>query len=88
MKTYKVVASLDYQIEADDENDAIQKAEKRLVDEIENNGHGLTEIFSFNAEEQEEINEYRLCVSCQNSLHESEIDSSGRCEGCQLQDKE
>ena len=35
-----------------------------------------------------EENKFALCVSCQNSFHQKELDDSGRCEGCQLQDRE
>jgi len=53
-KKYNVVFSINYEVEADEECDAIDKAEQLLVDEFDNLHCGLTEIFGVIAEEKEE----------------------------------
>mgnify|MGYP000864506781 FL=1 len=52
MKTFNVVITTSYIIEAEDENDALQTAEEYLHDDIEM--EHLTQTFSFSAEELEE----------------------------------
>ena len=42
MKKYNVVFSLSYEVEAEEESEAIDKGEKMLVDEIGNLHWGLT----------------------------------------------
>ena len=49
----------------------------------------LKDSLDFNTEIEElENNNFRLCGSCQNSFKEEELNSSGLCEGCQLQNRE
>jgi len=49
----------------------------------------LKNSLGFNTKIEElENNNFFLCSSCQNSFKEEELNSSGLCEGCQLQDRE
>jgi hypothetical protein len=49
MTTYKVTVATSYTIEAEDENDALQRVEEILIDDMATSY--LTEIFGMNAEE-------------------------------------
>lgn len=51
MKKYKVVFALSYEIEADNEIDAEDKASEVFCEEVDNSTSGLTEIFGCNVEE-------------------------------------
>ena len=51
MKKYKVVFSLDFDIEADEEYIALDEAEQQLAKELENLHCGLTEIFKVDCKE-------------------------------------
>jgi len=49
----------------------------------------LKDSLGYNTEIEElEKNSFALCVSCQNSFRTDDLNSSGLCEGCQLQDRE
>ena len=50
MRKYRVTAALSYDVEAEDQNDAIDKAESLLAQELEDLHCGVTEIFGFDAE--------------------------------------
>ena len=51
MRIIRVVFALSYDIETDDENDAIDQAENLFVEEIDNRSCGLTKLFGVNTEE-------------------------------------
>ena len=52
MKKYKVVIATEYIVEAEDEHDAMDKAEERMSDDF-NSGIAFGDVFSFNAKEIE-----------------------------------
>ena len=57
MAKFKVVFAIDYEVEAEDENSAIQEAEERFTDEVEHGDRravSLLELFGVHAEEIEE----------------------------------
>jgi len=49
MRKWKVVFSIEYEVEAENKEDAVEIAEGYLADEFENQHFGLTEIFDCNA---------------------------------------